>query len=242
MSRYCTGCGQQLEDGVRFCTACGAALSSAAASPGPPVIPSSGKSHPWRKAALIAGMAIVAVSVGVVGIALLPSAGPGGAPGGAGPAWILKAGDGQSLYAVASPKSSTLNVRAVVLACEVAGSAKVLNLQVYAESEGPLLPRGARREDLKDEPALRLEVDGVELPAKLFFAGDFAVIADQLQDNRPLIGAALGNALEQGKSLNLQFDLLRSRGGPSPNAVVVVDLKSTGGAEAIGAVRRRCGQ
>lgn len=39
MSRFCTGCGKEISDGVAFCTECGAAAPAEAAAPPPQVVP-----------------------------------------------------------------------------------------------------------------------------------------------------------------------------------------------------------
>ena len=181
----------------------------------------------------------------LVAVSLFRSDGtPGASSGsGAGSAWTLKIGEGQSLYAIVAPAKSTLNLKAVVLACEVTDAGNVLNLQLYPSGDGPLLPNGAQRSQLTDEPRMQLEVDDTKLTANIYFAGDFAVIADQVEGGRPTITASIGNALERGSELTLRFSLLRAPSASNPfDAYAVVDLKSTEGTKSIAAVRRRCGQ
>ena len=203
--------------------------------PGPPR-----KRHRWLKFVLIALGIVVAVFAGLIAIGLLvednlnPISGAG---------WTVKNGEGQTLYAVVAPNSATLNVKAVVLACEVVNGGRGLHFQLYPATPGPLLPNGATREQLKENPAVRLEIDGAVVPAQLDFAGDFAVVYNQVAGGLPTISPALGNALERGGSLTLRFDLVRERAGTQPfDAYAIVDLRSNGGAGAIAAVRRRCGQ
>lgn len=198
------------------------------------------KRHRWLKFVLIASGIVVAVFAGLIAIGFLledhlnPTVGAG---------WTVKNGEGQTLYAMVAPSSATLNVKAVVLACEIVGGGRGLHFQLYPATPGPLLPNGATREQLKDNPAVRLEIDGAVIPAQLDFAGDFAVVYNQVAGGLPTITPALGNAVERGSSLTLRFDLVRERPGTPPfDAYAVVDLKSNGGASAIAAVRRRCGQ
>lgn len=194
---------------------------------------------------------LIAAFVGLVILALIfgdsggnPSAGSqsAGSQSG-GPAWTLTAGEGQNLYAVATPSKATLNLKAVVVACEITSGVRALNLQLYPATQGPLLPDGASRSQIKDEPRIRLEIDGAVLPADIYFAGEFAVVANQVAGGRPVLTPAVAAAMEKGKEMILRFDLLRDQPGATPfDAFAVVALNSTNGAKSIGAVRRRCGQ
>lgn len=161
----------------------------------------------------------------------------------AGPAWALTPGDGQNLYAVATPSKATLNLKSVVLGCEIADGVRSLGLQLYPAALGPLLPNGASRSQIKDAPRIRLEIDGAVLPADIYFAGEFAVVADRIAGSRPVVTPALAEAMEKGTEMMLRFDLLQDQPGATPfDAFATVALKSPNGAKAIGAVRRRCGQ
>lgn len=264
--RFCVGCGASLP-------ALSAAPPSAAAIPvaSQPVAPvpvaplrldasqmepppadaaaAATAKSPMRRALwilLIVVGALVAAFVGLVILALIfgdsqVKSSEGSRPGG--PAWSLTAGDGQNLYAVATPAAATLNLKAVVVSCEIAGGLRTLNLQLYPTTQGPLLPNGASREQIKDEPRVRLEVDGAVVPADIYFAGEFAVVANQVGGGRPVITPALAAALEKGKEMILRFDLLRDQPGAPPfDAFAVVTLNSANGAASIAAVRRRCGQ
>lgn len=157
--------------------------------------------------------------------------------------WTLKQGEGQTLYAVVAPRSATLNLMAVVLACEVGDGGRALHLQIYPSTPGPFLPNGATREQLKDEPAVQLEIDGAVLPAQLDFAGDFAIVYDRVANGLPTMTPGLASALERGNELTLRFDLVREPAGTQRfDAYAVVALKSPNGAGSIAAVRRSCGQ
>ena len=62
--------------------------------------------------------------------------------------------------------------------------------------------------------------------------------------HRPTWAAITGPlGIPVGGNLTLRFDLVRERAGSQPfDAYAIVDLRSNGGASAIAAVRRRCGQ
>jgi len=198
------------------------------------------KPHRWLKFILIALGIVIAVFAGLIALGLLleDSLNPTGGAG-----WTLKNGEGQTLYAVVAPSSATINVKAVVLACEIVNGGRGLHFQLYPATPGPLLPNGATREQLKDNPAVRLEIDGAALPAQLDFAGDFAVVYNQVAGGLPTMTPELGNALERGNELTLRFDLVREQAGTQPfDAYAIVALKSPNGASSIAAVRRRCGQ
>lgn len=72
-------------------------------------------------------------------------------------------------YAVIEPESSDLNIDSVVLACEEAGDARVLQLQIYLSTEGPLMLKGATPQQLKDDPRAEIVIDGRVFPVALLF-------------------------------------------------------------------------
>lgn len=199
--------------------------------------------RPWRAWHFVLMAAVtlfVAADAFVLWAVLIAGAAdpPGGSAG-----WTLREGEGQTLYAVSAPTSTTVNVTALVLACEVVSGVRTLQLQLYVDGERPLLPVGARREQLKDEPQLRLEIDGVTYPAKLYFAGDFAVIADRTDGALPALSPGLAERLERGARLMLRFDLLTEKmGGSEFDGAAAVELKVGDAGKSIAAVRRRCGQ
>jgi hypothetical protein len=199
--------------------------------------------RPWRAwhFALIAAVTLfVAADVFLLWAVLIAGAAD---PSGGNAGWTLREGEGQTLYAVSAPTSTTVNVTALVLACEVVSGVSTLQLQLYVDGERPLLPVGARREQLKDDPQLRLEIDGVAYPAKLFFAGDFAVIADRTDGVLPALSPGLAERFERGARLMLRFDLLTEKAGGSDfDGAATVELKAGDAGKAIAAVRRRCRQ
>ena len=261
--RFCTSCGAHVDElapaaspprpqsptaptlpdsapaAVQSRTATPPPVQSAAAPAEPPHNPVR-KPHRWLKFILIALGIVIAVFAGLIALGLLleDSLNPTGGAG-----WTLKNGEGQTLYAVVAPSSATLNVKAVVLACEVVSGGRGLHIQLYPATPGPLLPSGATREQLKDDPAVRLEIDGATSAAQLDFAGDFAVVYNQVAGGLPTMTPELGNALERGSQLTMRFDLVREAAGSQRfDAYAIVDLKSPNGANSIAAVRRRCGQ
>jgi hypothetical protein len=196
--------------------------------------------RPWHIALIAAVALFVAADAWLLWAVLIAGAAdpPAGKAG-----WTLREGEDGTLYAVSAPTSTTVNLTAVVLACEVMSGQPFLQLQLYVDGERPLLPLGARREQLKDDPQVRLEIDGVALPAKLYFAGDFAVIADRAEGVMPTLSPGLAERFERGARLMLRFDLLTEKAGNSPfDGAAAVELKAGNGVEAIAAVRHRCRQ
>lgn len=199
--------------------------------------------RPWRAwhFVLIAAAALfVAADVFVLWAVLIAGAAD---PPAASAGWTLRDGEGQTLYAVSGPTSTTVNVSALVLACEVVSGERILQLQLYVDGDRPLLPVGARREQLKDDPRVRLEIDGVAYPARLYFAGDFATIADRTDGMLPALSPGLAERFESGVRLMLRFDLLTEKaGGSDYDGAATVELKAGDAGKAIAAVRRRCRQ
>lgn len=158
--------------------------------------------------------------------------------------WSLRDGEGASLYALSAPSERSLNLKAVVLACEVIEGRKILQIQLYPDSLGPLLPKGAKREQVRDEPSVELEVDGaVQPPVQLLFGGDYAIVIDQIEGVLPFLSQPIADKVEHGKRLVLRFDLIKDKpGSPQFDAEASVDLQAGDGGKAIAAVRRRCGQ
>lgn len=198
-------------------------------------LPGARKPRRWLKIILIVLGALVAAFVGLIVLALVFGEESSSS-------WQLKSGQGQSLFAVTAPTRATLNLKMVAVACEIVDGAKVFHLQLYTTG-GPLLPDGTDRSQAKDQPRVRLEIDGAVTQASLYFAGEFAVVANQTTGGRPVLTPAVGAALEKGRELTIRFDLVRDQNPAVPfDAYAVVNLAATGGASSIAAVRRRCGQ
>lgn len=195
--------------------------------------------RPWHFVLIAVAALFVAADAFVLWAVLI--AGAADPPAHAG--WTLREGEEQALYAVSSPTSTTVNVSALVLACEMVSGRRILQFQLYVEGDRPLLPVGARREQLKDDPRVRLEVDGVAYPVQLYFAGDFATIADRADGVLPAVSPGLAERFERGARLMLRFDLLTEKvGGSDYDGAATVELKAGDAGKAIAAVRRRCRQ
>lgn len=110
------------------------------------------------------------------------------------------------------------------MGCEIVGVVGVFHMQLYP-SGGPLLPDGADRSQLKDQPRVRLEIDGEAIAASIYFAGEFAVVADRISRDRPVLSPGVGAALEKGRELTVRLDLLRDRPASSEfDAMATVKL------------------
>ncbi|MBY0321210.1 MAG: hypothetical protein K2X72_20985 [Reyranella sp.] len=158
----------------------------------------------------------------------------GGAEGAA--AWEVEDGVESPSYAVTEPVSSNLNIDSVVLMCEAAGDATVLQLKIYLTDEGPLRPGRAATEQLKDDPRVEVSIDGRVFPTSLLFADEYVVLADGEHDRTPLLSDRLLDALQGGKHLQLRFDLVAEAPGHAAafDGEAVIEL----GSAAIAAVRR----
>lgn len=136
-------------------------------------------------------------------------------------------------YAVAVPRSTTLNVDTVVLMCESAASGRALQLQLYLTEEGPLLPKSATADTIKEQPRAEVVVDGRSFVTEILFADTYVVLADARRDMSPALSPTLLDALTKGSQMTLRFDLL---GDSAIDGDVVVDLAA--GRSSISAVRR----
>ena len=143
-------------------------------------------------------------------------------------------------YAVVEPESSNLNIDSVVLACEEAGDARVLQLQIYLSTEGPLLPKGATSKQLKADPRAEIAIDGHVFPVDLLFADTYAVLADETDQMFPRLSERLLDAMATGKIMVLRFDLLAERAGQPAafDGEAVIELQAGRGDAAVSAVRR----
>ena len=143
-------------------------------------------------------------------------------------------------YAVIEPESSNLNIDSVVLACEEAGDGRVLQLQIYLSTEGPLLPKGATPQQLRGDPHAEIVIDGRVFPLGLLFADTYVVLADEIDQKFPRLSARLIDAMVTGRIMVLRFDLLAERAG-QPTAFdgeAVIELQAGRGGAAVSAVRR----
>ena len=127
--------------------------------------------------------------------------------------WELEQGVDLPSYAVIEPQSTDLNIDSVVLACEQAIDRRVLQLQIYLSTEGPLLPKGVLPQQLKDDPRAEIAIDGRVFPVSLLFADNYAVLADETEHVFPRLSEGLLDAMATGRIMVLRFDLLAERAG-----------------------------
>ena len=142
-------------------------------------------------------------------------------------------------YAVIEPEHSNLNIDSVVLACEDAGDARLLQLQIYLSTEGPLLPKGATPQQLKDDPRAEIAIDGRVFPIGLLFADTYAVLADETDQMFPRLSERLIDAMTTGRIMVLRFDLLSERAGQPAtfDGEAVIALQSGSGGATVSTVR-----
>jgi hypothetical protein len=145
-------------------------------------------------------------------------------------------------YAYVDPRTSDLNIDTVVLTCEPADEHSVLQLQLYLSNDGPLIPANATANRLKTEPRAEISIDDKVFPVELLFAGDHVVLADETDRLFPRLSNRLLDALEEGSSMTLRFDLVAEsvREPAAFDGEAVIGLRDAGSASAIAAVRQ-CG-
>jgi hypothetical protein len=154
--------------------------------------------------------------------------------------WELEHGVDPPSYAVIDPQSTDLNIDSVVLVCEEAGESRVLQLQLYLSTEGPLLPKGAASQRLKDDPRAEIAIDGRIFPVAILFADDYVVLADETVQMFPRLSERLLDAMEEGRTMILRFDLVAEHAGrPAAfDGEAVVALQAGSGGGSVSAVRR----
>ena len=153
--------------------------------------------------------------------------------------WQVELGTDQPRFATIRPATSSLNLDALVLNCHDAGDATVVQLELYA-SDAYLLPAGVQPTDLREHPRIRAIVDGKFLPVALFMADDYSVVADTVVARSPALSEKFLDALQDGRELVLQFDLVAKPGDrvPQYDAEASVDLRAGIGGKAVADVRR----
>jgi hypothetical protein len=154
--------------------------------------------------------------------------------------WELEHGVDPPCYSVIDPQSTALNIDSVVLACEEAGDHRILQLQLYLSTEGPLLPRGVPPLRLKNHPRAEISIDGRVFPVGLLFADDHVVLADETEPMFPWLSDRLLDTMEKGRTMVLRFDLVAELAG-QPAAFdggAVIALQVTAGGKAVSAMRR----
>ena len=116
--------------------------------------------------------------------------------------WELEQGVDLPSYAVIEPQSTDLNIDSVVLACEQAIDRRILQLQIYPSTEGPLLPKGVLRQQLKDDPRAEIAIDGRIFPVGILFADDYAVLVAELAGQPDAFDGEAVIALQAGSGGN----------------------------------------
>jgi hypothetical protein len=164
----------------------------------------------------------------------------GGTPSGTFDGWEIEQGVERSSYAVINPVSTNLNIDSVVLACEEAEDRKVLQLQIYLSTEGPLAPKGVESQLRKDNPRAEIAIDGHVFPVGILFADDYALLVDDTAEMFPLLSEPLLDAMQTGRTMVLRFDLLAEHAGQSAtfDGEAVIALQAGAGGAAVSAVRR----
>jgi hypothetical protein len=154
--------------------------------------------------------------------------------------WQLEPGVNVPSYAVIDPVSTNLNVDTVVLVCEQASHRRILQLQMYLSTDGPLSPNGIAPRQLKDDPRAEAVIDGRVLPVQLLFSDAYVLLADEEAERFPMLSERLLDAMQSGERMVLRFDLVAEPVGQPArfDGEVVIDLNAGVGGAAISAVRR----
>jgi hypothetical protein len=161
----------------------------------------------------------------------------------AGSGWAVEQGIDLPSYALIEPRSRNLNLDVVVLACEQAEVGHVLQLQLYLTNDGPLMPDGVAAARAKREPRAEIVIDDHVFPVDLLFAEDHVVLSDETQAMFPRLSERLVDAIEQGTTMRLRFDLVaETPGRPAAfDGEATIDLQEGPAAtrgKAVAAVRR----
>lgn len=152
--------------------------------------------------------------------------------------WEPEQGVDPPSYAVIDPQSTNLEIDSVVLSCEEGEEGRILQLQIYLSTDGPLLPKDVPPQQLKDDPRAEIAIDGRNFSVGIFFADDFVVLADETNRMFPRLSEGLLDAMEEGRTMLLRFDLVAEAAGQPAafDGEVVIALQP--GGKAVSAVRR----
>jgi hypothetical protein len=159
-------------------------------------------------------------------------------PDGRGQGWRTEPGVSPPSYAVTEPVESEVNVDTIALVCGETACGRSLELDLYVTGPGPLLPNGADPRQLKELPSVEIVIDGRRFRADLLFADKYVVVADASDHRWPVLSTHLLDAMQNGRSMVLRFDLLEKRHEAATrfDSYLVIDLQA--GQWAIEAVRR----
>jgi hypothetical protein len=160
-----------------------------------------------------------------------------------GTSWEIEQGVIVPSYAVAEPTATDLNIDRVVLGCEHAGKGRVLQLQLYLSDDGRLRPIGVSSAGLTNDPRAGISIDGKQYPVTLMFAGDYVLLADSHKGASPGLSDRLLDAMQTGRTMILQFELLVRRPGRHAgfDTKATLDLMTAGAKEAIAALKQCAG-
>jgi hypothetical protein len=166
-----------------------------------------------------------------------------GTPSGGFAGWRVERDVEPPSYAVIEPQSTNLNIDSVVLGCEEAGDRKVLQIQIYLSTEGPLSPNDLGWRRLKDDPRAEIVIDGRVFPVEILFADDYAVLGDETVDIFPALSVGLLDAMQTGTIMVLRFDIVAEPPGrPAAfDGAAMIRLQEGAGGSAVSALRRCSG-
>ncbi len=155
--------------------------------------------------------------------------------------WELEREVEEPGYASIEPTKSNLNIDALVLTCAVTRTTSFLQLELYLSNEGPLLPGGAEPGQLRPDPRVEIAIDGQTLPVTMFFADDHLLVADAVTENVPSLSELLVDAIQNGRSMAIRFDLVSKAPRQSAfDGEAAFDLLANKGGGAVASVRRYC--
>jgi prepilin-type processing-associated H-X9-DG protein len=152
--------------------------------------------------------------------------------------WRTEPGVSPPSYAVTEPTESDLNVDTIALVCGETAYGRTLEIDLYLVGSGPLLPNGADPRWLKERPSVEIAVDGRRFRANILFADGYVVVANAFDHRWPTLTASLQDAMQNGRSMVIRFDLLEEGGDGTSrfDSQLVIDLQA--GQPSIAAVRQ----
>jgi hypothetical protein len=154
--------------------------------------------------------------------------------------WTVEPGVDVPSYAVTEPTSSNLNIDTIVLICEQGSSSRIVQLQLYLSDAGPLAPKGVAASALKPYPRAEVVIDRRVFAVHLYFADDYALLADSERGRLPVLSGSLLDAMASGGTMTLRFDLVAETKGHPPafDGEAVINLQAGRGGQAVNAVRQ----
>lgn len=153
--------------------------------------------------------------------------------------WRLERAAKGPTYAFTHPATTNIDIDTVVLTCSEVEQSTVLQLELYPSGSLPLIPSGASAKDLRESPHLQLLVDGRSYPVSMHFADDHILVADAAIGEMPVVSRALVDAMANGHTMNLRFQLVatHSAGESTYDGEATIELQAGRGGAVLGAVR-----